>query len=592
LSVSRLLKAGCFSGIAFSLPVFFLTVCSGSAVAQGIVNDAVRQSQSIERQQAEQNRLREEEILRKTTRAPQGARPQAPDTVVSAPGDTCLPVKSISVSGVSIVPMTAINKTVDLWKGRCLGLAELNSVLEAITYVYIQRGYIASRAYLPEQDLSDGSLDISVIEGRLEEVTLNGKASGDHRLHTAFPAMVGRPANLRDIEQGLDQINRLRSSKAKIALQSGKAQGGSVLDVTVEKTRPWHVNLSSDNLGGNATGIYQSRADFGLDNVLGINDEWLFGYQRSMDRHPLFLSDDRPNSDTVTAGVSVPYGYWTFGVNGSWNAYHSTLQGPVSTIETSGGSRSISPSISRVLHRDQTSKTWMTGRLTWKETENFLLGSRIDVSSRVLSVGTVELGHSRQMLGGQASFSLGYNHGLDIFGAFDDSTAPAGSPKGQFETVSATVGYFRAQEVGASTMIFNTSISGQWADDVLFGSEQMSLGGYSTVRGVREAILYSGKALLMRNELSFLLPETNDAHVNRIFGRFEPYVALDLGHSASGPAGTSLGGNIVGGAIGLRNRGGGVNFDLSYADILSMPDLPGDIRPTSGLVQARLSVSF
>ncbi|MBO0131600.1 MULTISPECIES: ShlB/FhaC/HecB family hemolysin secretion/activation protein [Agrobacterium tumefaciens complex] len=581
-----------FSGLALSAALLSLAVKTAPAHAQGVTNDAARQANQIERQQAEQDRLRQEEMLRKTTRAPQGRPTTAPDTASSAPGETCLPVSRISVSGTTLVPAATVTHTIRRWEGRCLGLAELNSVLEALTYLYVERGYIASRAYLPEQDLSDGSLDISVIEGSLEDITLNGKAPSDNRIATAFPGIRGEPANLRDIEQGLDQINRLRSSKGKIALQSGKGQGGSVLDVAVEQARPWHVSLSADNLGGNATGIYQSRADFGLDNIFGVNDEWLFGYQRSMDHHPLFLSSDRPNSNTLTAAVSVPYGYWTFGINGSWSNYHSTLQGPLSAIETSGGSHSVAPYVSRVLHRDQTSKTWMTGRLTWKETENFLLGSRIDVSSRVLSVATVELGHSRQLLGGQASVSFGYNRGLDILGAFDDSTAPAGSPKGQFETLSASLGYFRTQELGAATMIFNTSVTGQWTDDLLFGSEQMSLGGYSTVRGAREAILYSGKAILMRNELSVLLPELNDAEATRIIGRLEPYVALDLGHSAADPSGTALGGNIIGGAIGLRNRGGRINFDVSYADILSMPDLPSSLRPSSGLVQARLSVSF
>ncbi|WP_153515144.1 ShlB/FhaC/HecB family hemolysin secretion/activation protein [Agrobacterium sp. ICMP 6402] len=581
-----------FSGLALSAALLSLAVKTAPAHAQGVTNDAARQANQIERQQAEQDRLRQEEMLRKTTRAPQGRPTTAPDTASSAPGETCLPVSRISVSGTTLVPAATVTHTIRRWEGRCLGLAELNSVLEALTYLYVERGYIASRAYLPEQDLSDGSLDISVIEGSLEDITLNGKAPSDNRIATAFPGIRGEPANLRDIEQGLDQINRLRSSKGKIALQSGKGQGGSVLDVAVEQARPWHVSLSADNLGGNATGIYQSRADFGLDNIFGVNDEWLFGYQRSMDHHPLFLSSDRPNSNTLTAAVSVPYGYWTFGINGSWSNYHSTLQGPLSAIETSGGSHSVAPYVSRVLHRDQTSKTWMTGRLTWKETENFLLGSRIDVSSRVLSVATVELGHSRQLLGGQASVSFGYNRGLDILGAFDDSTAPAGSPKGQCETLSASLGYFRTQELGAATMIFNTSVTGQWTDDLLFGSEQMSLGGYSTVRGAREAILYSGKAILMRNELSVLLPELNDAEATRIIGRLEPYVALDLGHSAADPSGTALGGNIIGGAIGLRNRGGRINFDVSYADILSMPDLPSSLRPSSGLVQARLSVSF
>lgn len=431
-----------------------------------------------------------------------------------------------------------------------------------------------------------------MIEGKLEAITLNGNALVTPQVSTAFPGLRDKPVNLRDVEQGLDQINRLRSQKATIGLAAGKAQGGSVLDVKIEKTRPWHFSLSSDNLGSLSTGRYQTRADFGADNILGLNDEWQFGYQRSMERHPLRLGAARPNGNSLTGSVSIPYGYWTFGLNASWSNYRSSIEGLLSQIETSGGSLSFSPFVTRVLHRDQISKTWLTGRVTWKENENFVLGSRVDVSSRVLSVATVELGHSRQMLGGQASASLGYHRGLKILGAFDDAAAAAGSPRGQFEKLSASLGYQRAFDLGETAMIFSSSLSGQWSPDDLFGSEQMSAGGYSTVRGVREAVLYADTGIVMRNELSLLLPGFDDGRAAEALGRLEPYAAIDLGNTVSDASGNSVGGNLVGAAVGLRNRGGRINFDVSYSDILSMPDLPGGSVPSSGLVQARMSISF
>jgi hemolysin activation/secretion protein len=559
---------------------------------QSAVDGAIRQADQIGRFQSQQERLREDELMRQARQAPGGEATAAPVATTSSSGETCIQVNRITVSGVSLIPASEIAKKLSQWEGRCLGLAELNSALEAITFLYVDRGYVASRAYLPEQDLADGSLDVLVIEGTLETITLNGKASADAQISTAFPGLRNKPVNLRDVEQGLDQINRLRSQKATIGLAAGKAQGETLLDVKIEKARPWHFSLSSDNLGSLSTGRYQTRADFGADNILGLNDEWQIGYQRSMERNPLRLGAARPNGNSLTGSVSIPYGYWTFGLNAAWSDYRSSISGLVSEIETSGGSLSLAPFVTRILHRDQISKTWLTGRLTWKENENFVLGSRVDVSSRVLSVATVELGHSRQMLGGQASASLGYHRGLNIFGAFDDAVAPVGSPKGQFEKLSASLAYQRAFDLGATAMIFSSNLSGQWSPDNLFGSEQMSAGGYSTVRGVREAVLYADTGIVMRNELSLLLPEFDDGRAAEVLGRLEPYAAIDVGHTVSEASGNSVGGNLVGGAIGLRNRGGQFNFDVSYSDILSMPDLPSGSLPSSGLVQARMSISF
>ncbi|WP_375617248.1 POTRA domain-containing protein, partial [Bartonella sp. AP58NXGY] len=94
---------------------------------------------------------------------------------------------------------------------RCLGIAEINKVLKAVTKLYMKRGYIAVRAYLPEQDLRGGRLKIVVVEGQVEDITLEGhkvERQSQGEIITAFPNLVGQPAHLRSIEQGLDQINR------------------------------------------------------------------------------------------------------------------------------------------------------------------------------------------------------------------------------------------------------------------------------------------------------------------------------------------------------------------------------------------------
>ncbi|WP_375671554.1 ShlB/FhaC/HecB family hemolysin secretion/activation protein, partial [Bartonella sp. SD1336NMGDW] len=199
------------------------------------------------------------------------------------------------------------------------------------------------------------------------------------------------PTNLRQIEQGLDQINRLFSRQATINLGAGSNSGGSILDVHIEKQKPWLITLSSDNLGAKATGLYQTRLSLSFDDLLRINDQWSFSYQRSMDGSPYHFSHKRPNSDTLTGSFSLPYGTWTTGFDGTWSQYHSSVKGIFSDIMTAGKSLSLTPWISRVIDRDQEGKTWLTGRLTWKYSDNFIMGSRVDVSSRKLAIATFEL---------------------------------------------------------------------------------------------------------------------------------------------------------------------------------------------------------
>ena len=91
--------------------------------------------------------------------------------------------------------------------GECLGVGQLNELLKAITQFYIDRGYVTSRAYLPQQDLSSGELRVIVVEGRLEGLDSSTLAS-DRELAMGFPGQPGDVLDLRELEQLVEQRTR------------------------------------------------------------------------------------------------------------------------------------------------------------------------------------------------------------------------------------------------------------------------------------------------------------------------------------------------------------------------------------------------
>lgn len=562
-------------------------IAGGSPLfAQTAAELAAAQAAVIEREQAQQEALQPPD-------PPTGQAQQAPDLSRGSAAAICLEVNTIDVAGVTLVSNEKIDNAIAPLKGECLGLVEINSVLEAITFSYVEAGYIAARAYLPEQDLSDGQLDIVVVEGSLEAIVMNGdrQAQASQRT-TAFPGMLGEPVNLRDIEQGLDQLSRLRSVDATMQVAAGSEQGDSVLAVNRNVGRRWHGSFDIDDQGSTTTGEYQSRLSFGYDDLLGLNDTLSLTFKRSMDGHPLAFSKDRPNGNTWTAKFEVPYGYWTFGLDGNRNAYQSEIEGALGPIETSGNSRTTNLRISRVLHRNQTSKTTLAGTLTAKETESFILGSRIDVSSRKLSLFNLDLSHSRQIWGGQGSASLGVTRGLDIWDAFDDNTAPDGSPVGQFSKLDLSLGFSRNFEIQSQPITYDGQLTAQWSNDHLFGSEQTSLGGHSSIRGTKEAILFGNRGVILRNEFSMPTSALPDPKLAKMFGSIVPYFAYDIGRIAPQPAFEIPGGTVSGAGIGLRSQGGRIFFDISYSDLLSLPDNLSTTKSSGGVFAASLSISF
>ena len=126
------------------------------------------------------------------------------------------------------------------------------------------------------------------------------------------------------------------------------------------------------------------------------------------------------------------------------------MPGAFGPLNVSGSSAQIRGTLDRVIHRDQVSKTSLSTNLTYKETENFLLGNRIETGSRALTLLGFGATHVRAMFGGAWAFSAHYERGLTWFGALDDRGTPAGSPKAQFDKISGSISLQRPLKIGKS----------------------------------------------------------------------------------------------------------------------------------------------
>jgi hemolysin activation/secretion protein len=167
--------------------------------------------------------------LRKMTpgvAAKAAGQPQSPG---SAGRGKCFDITRAEVEGVSKISKSEIERVIGPYRNKCVGIAEINMLLRDLTNVYLDRGYVTSRVYVPQQDIAKTKLlRLTVVEGVLADIYLNGKKTPRNGLlATAFPGVVGQAANIRDIEQGLDQINRLSSNSAKTSMLPGEAPGTS-----------------------------------------------------------------------------------------------------------------------------------------------------------------------------------------------------------------------------------------------------------------------------------------------------------------------------------------------------------------------------
>ena len=480
---------------------------------------------------------------------------------------SCLPIERIDVRGTSLLSAAEVSAAIAPYEGRCLGIPQINAALEAITFSYVDKGYITTRAYLPEQNLADRVLDIRVVEGKLSAIRFNGEP---RKLWQAivFPDMIGRTANLREIEQGLERIRAMPSYSAEMEVSAGAAEGESILDVTAQAEKRWSARLGASNHGSPNSGTYLSTLDLSYDHLLGMNESWALNLSRGVSTFPFSFEEGPEANYSIGTTARFPYGPWLLKATYKYSAYNTDHLGPITTIGTDGWTHSADLTLSRVITRGQDSKTTLSAQLARRDVVNRIAEITILASSRVITTTRIDLEHERTVLGGKFTARVGVERGLDFLGAEVFSEQPDGQPNAQFTLVDFGLKYQHTWETGIGNIGYNGAIKGQWGFDKLYGAQQFALGGISTLRGAKGSVVAGNSGVLWRNELSWspniTLPTT--------FGKIQLYGALDLGYIHRDVDLGIAGGGALGSAVGVRTIGGMISADIAWHQVLLVPN--------------------
>lgn len=525
---------------------------------------------SIEQQQQQLLRQNQQqrESLDRAAPLPRTTLPSAPE----ATNGPCFTINRVVLDGSSLINQRQQQMLFASWQGRCLDMDRIQQLTNAVSDWYISRGYITSRAFLVEQDLSHGELHLVVLEGRLQKIIMDG--APERELKMAFPGLQGKVLNLRDIEQGMEQINRTRTTPVQIEILPADKQGWSVVHLTATPEFPLFASVSFDNSGQKSTGVGQINGGLTGNNLLGLADSWFVSGGRSS------AFSNAKDAQNFAAGVSVPYGYSLLDYSYSWNNYLSTINNNGYLWRSSGDTKTHRVNLSHVLFRNGDIKTGVSLGLSHRINHNYLDDVLLESSSRKLTSLLFGLNHTQKMFGGVVTFNPTFSRGMPWLGAESDGSKNGDLPKAQFRKWSLNASF---QRPVAENLWWLASAYGQWSPDRLYGSERMTIGGESSVRGFKEQTISGDNGAYWRNELSytlFMLP---------VIGQVSALAALDGGWLHSDRLDRYSAGTLWGSAAGLSTASGHVSSSFTVGLPLVYPDWLG---PDHVTVYYRVAVAF
>lgn len=453
--------------------------------------------------------------------------------------------------------------------GRCLGVKQINNVVSRAQNSIIERGYVTTRVLVPKQNLKTGHLQLQIIPGRVNNVISKTNDGRHQGFANTLMIKSGDVLNIRDLEQGLENLKRVPSVEADFKIKpsiENNTPGYSDIEVHWrEKSRPYRVSFSVDDSGSRSTGKYQGNMTVSVDNLASLNDMLYVSYN-----HDLGGSLPGPRgSDGYNIGYSIPFGYWLINSNLSKYDYY---QSPNETVEYSGESQNIGLTLTRMLYRTAISKTRADVGLWQKQTRNYVNNTEVRVQRRKTAGWQAALKHE-QTLGNQVfvDAQLNFRKGTGALSALSAPESLFGEGLARAGIFSAGLNMVVPFALGSHPAQLSSKFKAQYARHTLTPPDRFSIGGRYTVRGFDGTRTLSGdRGYLIRNDLATPIGKSSQ----------KAYLALDFGsvymsnkaHERDPTKGNYLSAHqLMGAAFGIKGGVKGFHYDLFWGLPIDQP---------------------
>lgn len=490
-------------------------------------------------------------------------------TVVSEPALIDVPsnkngtsfyIKQIQLDGVP-KELSFLNKIARKHEQKHVTVSDITNIRNAFQRKLLDKGYVTSQVYIPEQNLNAGTLQFMVMPGRVEDIQYSdSSAHGPWR--TAFPVRPGDILNIRDVEQGLEQMKRVSSQSVTMKLLSGTSVGTSIIELSIKQDKPVHGSISFDNSGLESTGVYQGSFTSSFDQVFRANDTFTMS-----------LSGDLSGSGSIkgTRAASlnyvIPHGKDTFSLSFSKSRYHQTIQSNPYDFTYSGKSTTMKAKWNHVWSRTQREKRAFDISISTRHNHRFINDMEIPVQA--LRTTSMEFGVSnRKYIGNATLYSrLGFQWGIGALGAQPEHKASVamGGPTSRYHMWLVDVDYRKPFIMGHRPASFTSSFHGQWVQGGkrVYSVDTINIGNRYSIYGFDgEYTLMGDSGWYVRNEVSSVIPRLNT----------EVYLGFDVGAVYGKSTESLVGKTIAGTALGVRgNYASGLLFDAFVSTPLYKP---------------------
>ncbi len=402
-------------------------------------------------------------------------------------------VKKFQVVGSSVFSQAELNRAIKSYRDRPLTLPELFQARSKITKLYTDQGYVNSGAYIPPQELNNGTVKIAVLEGKLAGINVSGtKHLSDKYISSRIKTAAGTPVNVESLLSAL-QLLRLDPLVENVSaeLSAGIRPGTSLLDIKITEADAFNVSTSFNNNRSPSVGSNQRSVGLNDGNLLGFGDRFNFNYTNTSGSSSFDLAYALPinsKNGTIKAG---------FGTNSN-----DIIEEPFNVLDIQSKSRYYELNLRQPLILKPNQEFAIGLSLARTESETSLRDNNFQLSRGADKDGETKISairlfqeyvnrNDKKVLALRSQFSFGV-------GALNATINDNGEPDSTFFAWRGQSQWVR--KLGED-FLFLLRGDIQLSGGALVPFEQFRVGGVNSVRGYRQDLILGDNGIFTSAEL-------------------------------------------------------------------------------------------
>ena len=162
-----------------------------------------------------------------------------------------------------------------------LTFSEIQLVAKRVQDFYRNKGYFLAQAFIPEQEVKEGIIEIFISEGNLDskepyELKKNNLRLKDNIPVSYFIKSLNGKLTMQNLERAILNLNDVPGIKAKVSLKKGDDRYSSKVVIEAEEEPILSANANIDNYGNRYTGQNRMTGTLYVNNPSQAGDQIIY----------------------------------------------------------------------------------------------------------------------------------------------------------------------------------------------------------------------------------------------------------------------------------------------------------------------------